>query len=276
MFLKKLATFVFFSATLAGCSTAPQKDSSQDAAALAEANAKVSALEKKLQQTETSLQALNEKFDSIRISIDNYLASQPAPSSSGVALRPNQTLGQAPEAVESGKDPEKGFAHDSSVQEYRRGMILFRGEKYPDSILAFSAYVEKYPDSVLAGAAQYHVGESYFRLSQYRQAIQEFQKVLTSYDRSSHLAATLRRMAEAEDLVQEPEAAARHRQMLMSLFPGSPSAAGIKELAARPAPPPRTDAPAGNPASNLDEPPASGALAGGTPPTAPAGEKQPE
>ena len=46
--------------------------------------------------------------------------------------------------------------------------------------------------------------------------------MLTTYDRSPHVAATLRDLAEAEAELKLPEDSARHKHLLSSLFPHSP------------------------------------------------------
>jgi hypothetical protein len=48
--------------------------------------------------------------------------------------------------------------------------------------------------------------------------------VLTSYDRSPHISDTLRDLAATEDALGLREQAARHRQLLSSLFAQSPAA----------------------------------------------------
>jgi tol-pal system protein YbgF len=106
-------------------------------------------------------------------------------------------------------------------------MVLFSSGSYSDAILAFSKFIEVYPDHPLAGNAQYYVGESYFKQKEYRLAIEEFDRVLTSYDRSSHVASTLLRMSQAEEELKKPEDAKKHKMALVSLFPQSTEAAQI-------------------------------------------------
>lgn len=121
-------------------------------------------------------------------------------------------------------DPEAGFVNDEAVQIFRRAMVLHRAGKYSESLMRFSGFLERFPDHPLAGAAQFYMGNSYFMQQEYKLALQEYQRVLTSYDRSSLVARTLAEMAQAEDRLQRTTEAARHRQLLNSLFPHSPFA----------------------------------------------------
>ncbi|MGZ3699086.1 MAG: tetratricopeptide repeat protein, partial [Bdellovibrionota bacterium] len=168
-------------------------------------------------------------------------------------------------------DPESGFVHDEAIQSYRDATILFESQKYPEAVLAFSSFLEHYPDHALAGAAQYYVGLSYFRQKEYKLAIEEFRRVLTSYDRSTHISETLRDLAAAEEAQKQPEAA-RHRQLLSSLFPASPAAAISQEAAPAPvAAPVSAMDPAVGPAETTPAatPPTSFSTGDSAPPTAP-------
>jgi tol-pal system protein YbgF len=173
-------------------------------------------------------------------------------------------------------DPEAGFVNDDSVQTYRKAMVYYQAKRYSDAAMVFSTFVEKYPDHPLAGSAQYFVGDSYFKQGEYKLALVEFKKVLTSYDRSAQVAQTLRQMAEAEDALKKPEEAARHRQLLMSLFPQSPATVfqQSRNETGQPAPAGATPA---TPDSTTESA-ASGARAnpeqGTPPPTAPIGNAE--
>lgn len=247
--------------------TAPAGTSLQAAPqTLAEENrnlkGQVNALVSRLEAMESRLNAMVEKVETAK----SHAPAQPA----RIVPHSGSTGGVPVEAAETSADPAAGFVNDSAVQAYRKSMVLFRAGRHADAVLSFTAFLEKYPDHPLAGAAQYHVGESYLLQKEYKRAVQEFQRVLTSYDRSSHVAQTLREMAEAEDALKRTEDAARHRQLLMSLFPHSPfaisgadasavSAASTSNSSSTAAPP--AAAPAGSPAPTAAPP----AKSGGTP-----------
>ena len=141
-----------------------------------------------------------------------------------VPTHPGDRIGTPVPVREEPGDPEMGFTNDSTIQEFRSAIILHKAGKYPEAVLAFSAFVENYPDHPLAGTAQFYVGDSYFRQKEYGLAVREFQRVLTTYDRSTHIAQTLREISDSEDALRKSDDAARHRQLLMSLFPHSPFA----------------------------------------------------
>jgi tol-pal system protein YbgF len=213
----------------------------------------------RLDSMETRMGSLSDKVTGTQLSVDNLMANRKA-LPTPVAAHPSEGAGTEPESAMAADDPEAGFVSDSAIQEYRKAAILLEARKYPEAVLAFSGFVEKYPDHPLAGSAQYSVGEAYFRQKEYKLAATEFERVLTSYDRSPHVSDTLRDLADAEDATKQPEKAARHRQLLTSLFPQSPAASAESAPAEAPhasrgqtglSPAPT----AGQP--HLDEPPSS-------------------
>jgi tetratricopeptide (TPR) repeat protein len=163
-------------------------------------------------------------------------------------------------------------------------MILFKAKKFPESMLAFSSFIERYADHPLAGSAQFYVGECYYRQKEYKLAVVEYQRVLTSYDRSGSLPETLKQMAQAEEHLAQAEDALKHRQLLLSLFPQSPAAHSVRlahaevdadaDDGADPAAPGATTqvelpAPAAVAKPALPAKPVAGAVLDEVPPTAP-------
>jgi tol-pal system protein YbgF len=234
----------------------PQQDPRMSSAGL---NARVDELEAKIA-------SLNDKLDATRASVDGFLTAH-QPRMAGVSNSATEVAGTSLGDISEGT----GFIQNAAVQLYRKANILFESQKYPEANLAYMNFLEKYPDHPLAGSAQFHVGEGYFKQKEYRQAVEEFQKVLTSYDRSPVVSQTLRELTVADEALGKTQDAARYRQELMSLFPNSPSAQNAPQIAeVKSAVPVTPDtiqtAPVTPPAGkkDLDQPP----------PTAPLSEKQ--
>ena len=186
----------------------------------------ITTLNQRIEGLENKIATLSDKQEVTLSTLDSMVATQP-PKSTAVAPHPADGAGTPIDKKKMQADLEHGFIEDSAIKSYRQAIILFRAERYQDAVLSFSAFLERFADHALAGSAQYYVGESYFRQKEYKLALQEFQRVLTSYDRSSHVSDTLARMAEAEDILKKDTDAAKHRQMLTSLFPQSPAAGNV-------------------------------------------------
>ena len=182
----------------------------------------LAALSTKMEALDTKLNSMNDKIDSTRTRLEN-LAPVERAKTAPVKTAPTTGAVNLPPPGED--ETEGGFVSDEAVRKYRQAMILFESKNYPDAVLAFSAFVEQLPDHPLAGSAQFYLGESYFKQNEYKLAARELGRVITTYDRSPHIADTLRDLAISEEKTGQTEEAARHRQLLTSLFPHSPAAA---------------------------------------------------
>ena len=192
---------------------------------LDEQKALLGSLNSRVESLEGRLKTMTAKFETTQTSLDTFLKNETGAPVHAVPVyrHASETVGASVPVPATAKDPQAGFVNDQAIHLYRKAMIYFEARKYPESVVAFSAFLEKNPDHVLAGSAQYYVGESYYRQKEYKLADQEFERVLTSYDRSSHVSETLRDLADTEDHLNKKEDAARHRQLLSSLFPQSPA-----------------------------------------------------
>lgn len=188
-------------------------------AQLSAANARVEALE-------TRLSSLGDKLDTLNApKKKNVVAVVPSPADqAGEEVSPD---------VPS-TDRESGFKSDLAVVNYRKAYILYQAKKYADAILAFSSFLERYADHPFAGSAQFYIGDSYLAQGEPKLALQEFQRVLTAYDRSAHIPETLEKMAQAEDRLKNRESGAKYRQLLVTLFPMSPAAAALGAASSTP------------------------------------------
>ncbi len=185
-------------------------------------------MSEKIQSLETKLSSMNDKMDAQKFHHALQTHSNRGKLTE-VAEIPSDNAGAfAEDPAPIPHDPEAGFTQDAAVQNFRKALIIFQGLKYPEATLAFSDFLEKYPDHAMAGAAQFYIAEAYTKQNEPKLALQEYQKLLTTYDRSSHVADTLKQMAAAEDILKRREEAARHRQLLTSLFPLSPAASELE------------------------------------------------
>ncbi len=202
----------------------------------------------------------------------------------GQVLKPNAVIGHPSEnggspvsSSPARHDPEAGFLNDEPIQIFRKAMITFQGQSYPEAILIFSRFLEKFPDHALAGSAQFYVGEAYMKQKEYKLALSEFQRVLTSYDRSAHVSDTLIEMALAEDTLKKSQQASVHRHLLSTLFPQSPASTPQTTGVTEKSPEPEEN---NAEAKAKSESPTDGSkdisVVPRVPPTAPLAEKPPE
>ncbi|MBN2355230.1 tetratricopeptide repeat protein [candidate division KSB1 bacterium] len=69
---------------------------------------------------------------------------------------------------------------------YQSGRSHFEQFRYPAAIEAFQKLLKEYPNHTMADNCQYWIGECYYGLKQYQQAIVEFQKVFAYSETDKH------------------------------------------------------------------------------------------
>ncbi len=75
--------------------------------------------------------------------------------------------------------PQPVQVSDDFVAEYKNALNLFMSKKYLNSLNLFSTLLEKNRTHSLSDNCQYWIGECYYQLKQYNQAIIAFEKVFT-------------------------------------------------------------------------------------------------
>ena len=197
----------------------------------------VSKLTSRIETLESKLTQVSDKVDLTRAAVES---NHSAPLQKTVAVQPSSVdragvvLGDASQGkidqssalARSGSKSgtsTAGFVQDAATSSYRKGMILFDAKKFPEAVLAFSEFLEQFPDHVLAGSAQFRIGESYYQQRELKLALAEYQRVMTSFDRSPHGADSLARIIEIADTLKMPELSEKSRQTLKALFAGSPA-----------------------------------------------------
>ncbi len=117
---------------------------------------------------------------------------------------------------------------------YANGLRDFNGAKYDLARQEFLDYLRYYGDTDLASNAQFYIGEIYFTQKQYKQAVGEYDKVVTNYPKSFKLApAHLKKGLALLELGQKASAIREFREVSRR-FPGTEeehrAQAKLKEL----------------------------------------------
>lgn len=119
-------------------------------------NLKVAALEKEIKELKTAL--AGDKGAVVKQAEKATPAPSPAPTTAS-STEPLDTVRQA---------------YENARAEYTNGF-------YQKAIARFTQFVQDYPESEYCGNAYYWKGESYYAMSEWKQALKEFQTVTTNY-----------------------------------------------------------------------------------------------
>lgn len=141
---------------------------------------------------------------------DDDLATGDTPPPDPVAL-PSST-----EAVDA--DP----AREQEV--YRQGSQLLRKGDYAGAITALKGYLKNYPDGQYAANAQYWIGEAHYVEREFKQALEDFARVLANHPDSSKVPDAMLKMGIIHAELQQPEQARKLLDEVRQRFPGSTAA----------------------------------------------------
>ncbi len=146
---------------------------------VAELGERVAALETEVR---TQRELLQVREDELRLLRDAVLPSGTAPGGT-TAVAPKADPGTArPDAPPKTADPGQVPATTPvAEQDYENAWKRLREKDYRGAIQQFKKFVETHPKSTLTDNAQYWVGESYYALKEFDQAILEFDEVRKKY-----------------------------------------------------------------------------------------------
>lgn len=189
--------------------------------------------DQKIRSLETSLVTLNTRIQELEGKLQ---AAENRPKYSESLIRQNSdTRGGLNSsnavviATLAKNDPESGFANDQNTRAFQQGKMLFDQEKYPEAILALSAFLERNPNHTLASHAQYYIAESYYLEGDFAIADQEFQRLTLKYPRSPRASYAFVRLSTCAEKLGKTEEAKRYRFQAEGLYPKSPALQGLRE-----------------------------------------------
>lgn len=167
-----------------------------------------------IEQQTHAIEGLKQRQRDLYLDIDRRLqrieggAVAAAPQASA---NPNPATPAAPAAgVQPSPAPVDSSAADAA---YRDAFNLLKEGRYDVAISRFTAFLGKYPDSGYADNAQYWLGEANYVTRNFKQAITEFEKVMSGYPQSQKRADALLKIGycqyELNDMAKAQESLSR-------------------------------------------------------------------
>jgi len=106
---------------------------------------------------------------------------------------------------------------------YQNGLRDYNTGKYDLAHQEFADYIRNFPSNDLASNAQFYLGEISYAQGNYKDAINDYDAVITNYPHSFKLSDSLLKKAMAEQELGMKTAAARDFRDIVRRFPGSDS-----------------------------------------------------
>jgi tol-pal system protein YbgF len=110
---------------------------------------------------------------------------------------------------------------DGYLQRYAEARNLYEQRRYSDAIAVFQEILNENDKSSYADNCQYWIGECYYGLGKYEQAIAEFEKVFT-FARSNKSDAALLKLGLCYVRLGERQQARSEFEQLLANYPSSP------------------------------------------------------
>ncbi|MCC6765663.1 MAG: tol-pal system protein YbgF [Deltaproteobacteria bacterium] len=187
-------------------------------------------------------QTMTSRLDDLEARVGALEGHRPAPSTSpieGVPVLSSDgtaaTPAPVPTATPAPPRPEIA-ATDLSKEEakelpddYRRGITLVRQGSYDKAIQSLREFLRTNRESPLAPNAQYWIGESYYMLADYYQAILNFNQVRQQHPRSDRAPASVLKIGLAFQQMGNKSEARLAFQKVLNDYPSSPEAAQARE-----------------------------------------------
>ncbi len=153
-------------------------------------------------------------------------STNPAGIAPGKGAGPDSAGAAAPAPVE-------GPAADSEQKEYEQSLQMFKGGDYDGARKRFADFLQRHPDSKFASNAQYWLGECYYGVKDYAQAIEAFDRVSRSYPDSPKAPAALLKKGFAYSAMNDRGRASSTLKHVVEAYPRSPEATKAKEKLAQ-------------------------------------------
>ena len=156
--------------------------------------------------------------DGSAVSGDGSAPAVPVPTATPAPPRPEIASNDL--AREEGRD---------IPDDYRRGITLVRQGSYDKAIQSLRDFLRTNRESPLAPNAQYWIGESYYMLADYYQAILNFNQVRQQHPKSDRAPAAVLKIGLAFQQMGNKSEAKLAFQKVLNDYPSSPEAAQARE-----------------------------------------------
>ena len=116
----------------------------------------------------------------------------------------------------------KVLTYESPTKLYNDSLALIRSDKIDIAIPLLRQYLEIYPRTELADNAQYWLGECYYKKKDFKNAIDEFKKVLNNYPSGNKTPAALLKLGYSYYELRQTTKALESLQRIINQYPNDP------------------------------------------------------
>lgn len=167
-------------------------------------------LREKADDTNVRLSTMTQELDSLRTAVQSAPAPTLAVPATGDAADPNAPPPAGAPPSSANVSPQK--AYDAAFNDYTGG-------QYDLAIAGFEFYIKSFPTSIRADDAQLNIGNSYFAMGNFKDAVTALQKVISDYPQSDSVAQAYYKLGQSYEGLKQLDLARRAYETLLKTYP---------------------------------------------------------
>jgi tol-pal system protein YbgF len=180
----------------------------------------VRVLREKADDTNVRLSTMTQELESLRTAVQSMPTQAGAVPPTGV---PGDPTAQPPAPAGT----EQACASVSPGKAYDAGFNDYVGGQYDLAIAGFGFYIKCFPTSQRADDAQLNIGNSYFAMGNFREAVTSLQKVISDYPQSDSVPQAYYKLGQSYEGLKQIDLARRAYETLIKQFPNDISYAQL-------------------------------------------------
>jgi tol-pal system protein YbgF len=170
-------------------------------------------LREKADDTNVRLSTMTQELESLRTAVQ-AIPTQPVAPPTGVTGDPTDPNAPQPPATPPappvGVSPQK--AYDAAFNDYTGG-------QYDLAIQGFEFYIRSFPTSPRADDAQLNIGNSYFAMGNFKDAVTALQKVINEYPQTDSVPQAYYKLGQSYEGLKQVDLARRAYETLLQKYP---------------------------------------------------------
>ena len=208
---------------LQGIESSITQESAENRRLRADMQVTVDQLEMQITTLQESYNQLLERIDMLYQALDTRgrIGSSPGATDTDVPTQPPTDKPDEPPVL-SQPDVECGKTYDDAF-------VLVRRAEYEKAIAEFEKFLENCPDHELVENAYYWIGESFYSLEKYPEAIERLQYLVDNFKASPNTSRALYKLGRSQEELGNKEEAKAIFQRLADEHPGTLEAEQAKE-----------------------------------------------
>lgn len=184
----------------------------------------LSRAQSRIEELDAKVSALSDKVESTRLTVDNITGTgKPIKTEAVGSVAAIDKKNLEEESPKTKSTAQVWSKSDAAVGEFGKAMELYKKGKYADAVLGFNHFTETFPENILAGSAQFYAGESYYMMGEFKLALNEYEKVVSSFSSSPRVASAMVRIAHCYESLGNKAESSRTMALARDLFENNPS-----------------------------------------------------